>query len=520
MLRPRFLGVWRSAVSRASASRVLSTQSSPPSWELWREAIRTTGESAFLKTFQLPRDRAALAHLMRTVATTKERNGDFVPRVVVRSICLSYKTLDFEAKKLFLLTLARDLHVDADTLKQNLSSCTQNLASVESRVDDGVVDWKHEQVEKYLRSIRSLRESLVPLHELLFRHILSQMDGGMLFLVHLRADIRQVLNKMTSSDNRNDVVVLRALDQHLQTFLAGWFSVGFLRLERVTYDHSPGALLEKIIRYEAVHPVGTIIELKRRLGNARRCFAFFHPSIPDEPLVFVHVALVKELAGSMEYIKEETEHLEHEHDAKAAIFYSISSTQPGLQGVDLGNYLIKQVAKRLQHELPNIELFSTLSPIPGFTKWLYQSGFNQLTEEEVACLKRLAPLQSSAATPSDVLAELLSQPEWYLTDSIVEVVRPILMRLGAYYIYKEKKRGKAFCPVANFHLRNGAIFERLNWLGDVSPKGLKNSAGLMVNYKYELSQVEANNEKYLLENAISIGVQPRALFEDSSSGCE
>ncbi|RHZ24322.1 hypothetical protein DYB26_016061 [Aphanomyces astaci] len=149
---------------------------------------------------------------------------DFVPRVIIKSIAASYKSLDFDSKQVFLLTLARDLHVDAPTL--------------------------------------------------LFRQLLSQLDGGMLFLVHLRADLRQVLGK---TSNSKDVVVLRALDQHLQSFLASWFSVGFLRLERVTYEQSPGALLEKIIRYEAVHPVGTIIELKRRLGRGRRCFAFFHP---------------------------------------------------------------------------------------------------------------------------------------------------------------------------------------------------------------------------------------------------
>ncbi|RQM11603.1 hypothetical protein B5M09_004789 [Aphanomyces astaci] len=301
---------------------------------------------------------------------------DFVPRVIIKSIAASYKSLDFDSKQVFLLTLARDLHVDAPTL--------------------------------------------------LFRQLLSQLDGGMLFLVQLRADLRQVLGKISNS---KDVVVLRALDQHLQSFLASWFSVGFLRLERVTYEQSPGALLEKIIRYEAVHPVGTIIELKRRLGRGRRCFAFFHPSVPDEPLVFVHVALVPRLADSMTYIKEATEQLADEHEANAAIFYSISSTQPGLQ------------------------------------VWLLR-------------------------------------------------IPPILMRLGAHYLFREKKRGKALCPVANFHLRNGAIFERLNWLGDMSPKGLKNSAGLMVNYKYELSQVEANNENYLLHNTIPIGEQPLSILVD------
>ncbi|ETW07285.1 hypothetical protein, variant 1 [Aphanomyces invadans] len=487
--------------------RIFSSQSALAPWETWRAAILSTGESEFLKSFQLPRDRASLAHLMRTVATTKERNGDFVPRVIIKSIAASYKSLDFDSKQVFLLTLARDLHVDASSVQQALSSCAASLSNVMGP-DSTAVDWDHEQVDKYLRSIRALRENLVPLYVLLFRQMLSQLDGGMLFLVQLRADLRQVMGKTNPS---KDVAVLRALDHHLQSFLASWFSVGFLRLERVTYDHSPGALLEKIIRYEAVHPVGTIIELKRRLGHGRRCFAFFHPSVPDEPLVFVHVALVPELADSMAYIKDATEQLQDEHDANASIFYSISSTQPGLQGVDLGNFLIKQVAKRLQEDLPNISIYSTLSPIPGFTAWLHQTGHSHVTDADMAQLKRVLG-DDDDADSNEVLKRVLALPEWHLDEKVVAAVKPILMRLGAHYVYREKKRGKALCPVANFHVRNGAIFERLNWLGDVSPKGLKNSAGLMVNYKYELSQVEANNEHYLLHNTIPIGAQPASLL--------
>ncbi|ETV68675.1 hypothetical protein, variant [Aphanomyces astaci] len=510
--------MWRHACSFRAAvcvrppllnqARIFSSQTSPVPWDSWRAAILSTGESEFLKTFQLPRDRASLAHLMRTVATTKERNGDFVPRVIIKSIAASYKSLDFDSKQVFLLTLARDLHVDAPTVQQTLSSCAASISTV---TQSDTVDWNHDQVDKYLRSIRALRDSLTPLYELLFRQLLSQLDGGMLFLVQLRADLRQVLGKISNS---KDVVVLRALDQHLQSFLASWFSVGFLRLERVTYEQSPGALLEKIIRYEAVHPVGTIIELKRRLGRGRRCFAFFHPSVPDEPLVFVHVALVPRLADSMTYIKEATEQLADEHEANAAIFYSISSTQPGLQGVDLGNFLIKQVAKRLQEDLPNISVYSTLSPIPGFTAWLHLTGHSNLTDSDVAALKQLRGNDDQGFDANETLKRVLAIPDWHTTEHVVAVVQPILMRLGAHYLFREKKRGKALCPVANFHLRNGAIFERLNWLGDMSPKGLKNSAGLMVNYKYELSQVEANNENYLLHNTIPIGEQPLSILVD------
>ncbi|OQS07685.1 malonyl-CoA decarboxylase (MCD) [Thraustotheca clavata] len=478
----------------------LSSQE-PISWSFWRQSIANSGESTFLRNFQLPRDRSSLAQLMRTVATNKERHGDFVPRVVIQSVCKAYKSLDFDGKRIFQLTLARDLHVDASELKQQLVSVAKTIDTITDT--SGSVDWDHEQLEKYLRSTRQLRESLTPLHELLFHQVLSQLPNGMLFLVQLRADVRQTLSKGHTTLLKNELVALRALDSELQTFLAAWFSVGFLSLERVTYERSSGALLEKIIRYEAVHPVGTIIELKRRLGRGRRCYAFFHPSVPEEPLVFVHVALVPELASSMGYIKEQTEVLEHEHDAKAAIFYSISSTQPGLQGVDLGNYLIKEVAKRLQEELPNVSLYSTLSPIPGFTKWLQISEANVISPSEKDQLM---------ASGFDSLLSALATPAWNEDQALLRLLKPILLRLGAHYIMNEKKRGKALCPVANFHLRNGAIFERLNWLGDPSPKGLSQSAGLMVNYKYDLNKVEANNEQYLLSNTIAIGEQPKSLL--------
>ncbi|EQC42306.1 hypothetical protein SDRG_00045 [Saprolegnia diclina VS20] len=486
--------MWRAL--RTPGARAMS---SAAPWDLWRQAIATSGESAFLRSFALPRDRGALAQLMRQVATNQERHGDFVPRVVVQSICKAYKSLDFDGKRDFQLALARDLHLDTAALQQQLQATMTNLKTVST--DDGAVDWTHEQLEKYLRSTRVLRETLTPLHELLFHQILSQLPNGMLFLVQLRADVRTTLAKTHTTSAKNDLVALRALDSQLQAFLAEWFAVGFLSLERVTYEHSPGALLEKIIRYEAVHPVGTIIELKRRLGRGRRCYAFFHPSVPDEPLVFVHVALVPEMATGMGYIKDATEGLEHEHDAHAAIFYSISSTQPGLQGVDLGNYLIKQVAKRLQEELPNVSLYSTLSPIPGFVKWLEITGASAVLPAEASAL--------AAHGFASVLAAL-SVPQWHEDAALTTLLRPILLRLGVHYLYLEKKRGKALCPVANFHLRNGAILERLNWLGDPSPKGLAQSAGLMVNYKYDLDHVEANNEAYLLHNTIAIGAAARA----------
>ncbi|DBA02467.1 TPA: hypothetical protein N0F65_008681 [Lagenidium giganteum] len=484
-------------------------------------------QSTFLQSVDLSNmtvsDRQRLSKLIQEVVTTKANTGDFVPQVVIENLCSKYRTLAIDGKKQFLLILARDLHVDVALVRQSLRFLDENLALVE-QADEQAVDWQHEHLERFLRSFRTARQSLSPLHETFFQQILSQREDGMLFLVQLRADLLQILRK--NPQHNAESSALRSLDASLKNFLASWFSVGFLKLERVTYEHSPGRLLEKIIRYEAVHPVGTIIELKRRLGRGRRCFAFFHPSVPDEPLVFVHVALVKELASSMHYIREETEHMTDETKAKAAIFYSISSTQKGLQGVDLGNFLIKEVAKALKTEHMQLETFATLSPIPQFVQWL-ESRRGQpeglVSKQEIAVVESALrntkidhSIDTSQPSPLGVVLDTIALDTWFEDPALEAALKPLLMRLGAHYIYNEKKRAKALCQVANFHIRNGAIFERLNWLADPSPKGLRQSAGLMVNYKYDLAQVEANNENYLLHNVINIGAQPQALLSQSS----
>uniref|UniRef100_K3X497 Malonyl-CoA decarboxylase C-terminal domain-containing protein n=1 Tax=Globisporangium ultimum (strain ATCC 200006 / CBS 805.95 / DAOM BR144) TaxID=431595 RepID=K3X497_GLOUD len=455
--------------------------------------------------------------MIQEVVKTKANTGDFVPRVVIESLCSKYRTLNIDEKKHFLLILARDLHVDTTALQQSLSYFHENMAKVQGN-DALSIEWGHENIERYLRTFRNLRQALSPLYETFFQQILSQREGGMLFLVHMRADLLQILRKKGLEST--EAAALRSLDVSLKNFLASWFSVGFLNLERVTYERSSGRLLEKIIRYEAVHPVGTIIELKRRLGKGRRCFAFFHPSVPDEPLVFVHVALVKEIASSMQYIREETETMDDEHDAKAAIFYSISSTQKGLQGVDLGNFLIKEVAKALKSEHTQLETFATLSPMPQFVVWLetHRHSVDGSFVHE-AHLERLKSVLSTRVSTADsasavaVVLKALAVENWWEDAEIENALKPILLKLGAQYIYQEKKRGKALCPVSNFHIRNGAIFERINWLADPSPKGLHQSAGMMVNYKYDLQQVEANNENYLLQNIIPIGDQPKQILE-------
>ncbi|GLE06320.1 hypothetical protein PINS_up015567 [Pythium insidiosum] len=391
-------------------------------------------------------DRARLSKIIQEVVLTKSNVGDFVPRVVIGNLCAKYRTLNLDGKKHFLLILARELHVDPALVEQSLNYFAENFAHVQhDSLTPGrsEIDWHHEHIERFLRTFRSLRQSLTPMYETFFQQILSQREGGMLFLIHMRADLLQVLRK--NAESGAEAAALRSLDVSLKSFLASWFEVGFLDLQRVTYEHSPGRLLEKIIRYEAVHPVGTIIELKRRLGRGRRCFAFFHPSVPDEPLVFVHVALVKELADSMPYIKHETEHLEDENHAKAAIFYSISSTQKGLQGIDLGNFLIKEVAKALKREYPQLHIFSTLSPIPNFVPWLKTQRAREdliADDDRLRTLRRVLSSRVPAAeslTSVDLVLEAIEVEKWHDDPSLAAALNPVLMRIGAHYVYQRKE---------------------------------------------------------------------------------
>ncbi|KAG7401222.1 hypothetical protein PHYBOEH_002406 [Phytophthora boehmeriae] len=472
-------------------------------------------QSSLLRSIDLsdPASQQKLSKLIQEVVKTKANTGDFVPQVVIQSLCSTFRGMNIDEKKQFLLILAEDLHIDTAMALQSAAQFDQNLANVKDP-RSGLVNWDHENVERYLRTFRNLRNALSPLYETFFQQILSQRENGMLFLVHMRADLLAVIRKNASHE---EIPALRSLDASLKQFLASWFSVGFLKLERVTYEHSPGQLLEKIIRYEAVHPVGTIAELKRRLGNGRRCFAFFHPSIPDEPLVFVHVALMSEMAASMQSIRDETEQQAEVSEANAAIFYSISSTQKGLSGVDLGNFLIKEVAKALKSEHPHLKTFATLSPLPQFMQWLetqrYKSDSSLVSPLELDTLMDVLE-ERQTAVPSDsthvgVVLDALSIDNWHEDPQLAAALKPIMLQLGAHYIYHEKKRGKALDPVTNFHVRNGATFERINWLADLSKRGLAQSGGMMINYKYDLVHVEANNENYLLHNVIPIGLQPQ-----------
>lgn len=332
----------------------------------------------------------------------------------------------------------------------------------------------------------ALRRALEPPRVRLLTQFTSIPDG-VKFLVDLRAFL---LTKAKSEK------ALAALDSDLRMLLASWFDVGFLELRRIDWE-SPAALLEKLVGYEAVHEIRGWSDLKNRLDTDRRCYAFFHPRMPTEPLIFVEVALVRGLSGSVQALLDESAPVQDPRQADTAIFYSISNCQRGLSGISFGNFLIKRVLEVLGPEFPNLKTFSTLSPIPGFCRWLQgklaEAPAGLLTEAEVVALRPFAPEADGGAS---VLAEVLARPGWAAEPAVAKALEPVLARLGAVYLLNEGRGKRAADPVAHFHLSNGARVERLNMLGDTSAKGLKESCGMMVNYLYDPARIEQYHEDY------------------------
>jgi malonyl-CoA decarboxylase len=299
---------------------------------------------------------------------------------------------------------------------------------------------------------------------------------GMRFLVDMRAELLPHLK----GDKR-----LLALDAELENLFSTWFDVAFLELRRISWD-SPASLIEKLIKYEAVHDIRSWADVKNRLDSDRRCYGFFHRRLDSEPLIFVEVALMADIAECITPLLDEGAAPSDPGKATTAIFYSISSTQAGLRGVSFGDSLIKRVVETLKEEFPRLKTFATLSPIPGLRPWLAKNA--------AAMLRKLAPKQRAelgrvlgAEPAAENLLAAIDRP---LELDAKSPLRSFLMRCAAEYLGRELHEGKPLDPVARFHLGNGARVERLNWAGDPSPKGLKQSYGLMVNYLYDLKRLD------------------------------
>lgn len=330
----------------------------------------------------------------------------------------------------------------------------------------------------------------------------NALPDGVKFLVDMRAELIQFGRKNPA---------LALLEGDLRGLLASWFDVGFLELRRITWS-SPADVLEKLIAYEAVHEIRDWGDLKNRLDSDRRCYAFFHPRMPKEPLIFVEVALVTGLAGDVRALLDESAPVGNPDTADTAIFYSISNAQPGLAGISFGDFLIKRVVDDLAHDFNKLKTFATLSPIPGFRRWLD----GQMKADPDALLLEAERVQlaglAGAAGADGLLPRLLATADWHRNVEIATALRPVLPRLCAQYLLQAKRPdGRALDPVAHFHLSNGARMERLNWLGDTSANGLKQSAGMMLNYLYELDGIDANHEAYRGERRIAASRAMRAL---------
>ncbi len=313
-------------------------------------------------------------------------------------------------------------------------------------------------------NLAELQRVVEPPRQELFRR-LNMAPGGTRMLVNMRRDLL---------DETRSHPEWTAIAADLEHLLASWFNRGFLSLQRIDWT-TPANILEKLIQFEAVHAIQGWSDLQRRLQADRRCYGFFHPALPGEPIIFIEVALTRGMSAQVQALVDPLSPISDPGEADTAIFYSITNCQAGLRGVPFGSFLIKRVAEDLAAEFPRLRKFATLSPIPGFRSWLKQVGGNR----KVAAV--LAKLEGSAWLNDKELAEELGHE---------------LEPLCAYYLTQAKHGKEPLDPVARFHLRNGARLERIDWLGDTSALGIERSAGLMVNYVYRLDDVERNHELY------------------------
>lgn len=316
-----------------------------------------------------------------------------------------------------------------------------------------------------------------PPRQELFRR-LNTTPGGTTTLVGMREQLLRALQTHPQ---------WKGIDADLAHLFGSWFNRGFLSLQRIDW-HTPAIILEKLIKYEAVHEISGWRDLQRRLEDDRRCFAFFHPALPNEPLIFIEVALTKGISDAVQPLLDLGSSVSDPQLTDTAIFYSITNCQRGLRGISFGNLLIKQVVQELGREFPKIKTFATLSPVPGFRAWL--SG----VPEELAAT-------AAGRAAADAL-KILDEPDWFKQASTAERVQKHLMPLCAYYLVHAKSNGEPADAVARFHLGNGARLERLNWLADTSQHGMQRAAGLMVNYQYRLDDVEGNHEVYIKEHRV------------------
>jgi len=391
--------------------------------------------------------------------------GEASGTAMAREVLDRYRHLDEADRLAFFAALARNYGPDRERLAQAIES------------------WRAQPNDDDASDLHFASE---PRRQELIRR-LNLAPGGTSALVEMRADLLGAMN------GHKD---LAALDHDVVHLLSSWFNRGFLVLRRIDWS-TPANILEQIIRYEAVHEIRDWDDLRRRIDPAdRRCYAFFHPALVDEPLIFVEVALTETIPGAIAPLLAVDRQPVPVDRARTAVFYSISNTQRGLGGISFGSFLIKQVVEELRRELPKLEDFVTLSPVPGFVPWLKQASDVPVTDEDRALL------------------ENLDKPDWFEDAELAGQLRAVLEPLAAYYFLKARTaKGRLIDSVARFHLGNGAWLERIDWLGDLSPKGMRESAGIMVNYLYRLEDIEKNHEAYANQGEIAASSAVKKLLK-------
>src|SRR4029077_7022998 len=381
--------------------------------------------------------------------------GEASGTVIAREVLDRYQDLDKASQISFFESLARNFGPDRERLSKAIES------------------WRAQPNDTDASDLHFASE---PRRQELIRR-LNRAPGGTSDLVAMRADLLDLLN----GDKE-----LAALDRDVVHLLASWFNRGFLVLRRIDWS-TPANILEQIIRYEAVHEISDWNDLRRRIDPVdRRCYAFFHPQLADEPLIFVEVALTETIPTAIAPLLAAERPPVAVERARTAVFYSISNTQKGLGGISFGSFLIKEVVEELRRELPKLDTFVTLSPVPGFMQWLKEADDVPLTDEE------------------RTLLEHLDRPDWFEDAELTAQLRGVLEPLAAHYFLKARtSKGRLIDSVARFHIGNGALLERIDWLGDLSPKGLRESAGIMVNYLYRIEDIEKNHEAYANDGEVT-----------------
>lgn len=431
----------------------------------------------------LPKEDMDYLH-KRMVECVEGKGGEVSARTRSAELGHIYLNLNQKGKEGFLKKLARDFDLETDRV-------TAQFEKLESSKDEST-RWE---------AVYALRNVLDSPRLKILRQF-NTLEDGFKLLVDMRADLLSLGSKS---------VHLKGLEKDLKYLLRSLFDIGLLDMKEISWD-SPAALLEKLILYEAVHEISSWRDLKNRLDSDRRCFAFFHNKMPNEPLIFIEVALVRGMADSVQALLNEESPAVDPEEADTAIFYSINNTQKGLSGISFGNFLIKWVVAELSSTLKNLKVFATLSPVPGFRSWLdpmLEKGDGSLLKDsDIQTILQFKPGNNAAYSLLDLL-----NTEWYQDEKLCEALKQPLMGLAAHYLVDAKRGTKALDPVTHFHITNGASLERINWLGNISPKGMRESAGIMVNYLYKQAQIDDFHEAYVTKGKITFSKQVRDCFK-------